>query len=338
MNAQVLIDSIVRQVTVLIAQLATSGGIRAPVHHIANQVFVELSNELSAQGVSRKVSADMFGMALRAYIRKLRRLSEGQTDRGTTLWQAVLDFIREEELVTKERVAERFRGDGELEVTAILHDLTENGLVFCSGSGPRAAYRAASDDELGRLSRLSSDAGLEELLLALIYRRGPSTQQEIADQVGRPIEGLEPILARLVGDGRLGRSDGGRYQAVDLVIPLGATVGWEAAVLDHFQAMVQTICQRLRAQPFGAKEQDAVGGSTYSYDVWPGHPLEAEVKRQLSELRDECHELRTRVEHYNRANGLPSKHEQVVTYLGQCVVERELDLDDIEEEGDVPHA
>ncbi len=66
MNAQVLIDSIVRQVTVLIAQLATSGGIRAPLSHVANQVFLDLARELEEQGVSRKVSADMFGMALRA--------------------------------------------------------------------------------------------------------------------------------------------------------------------------------------------------------------------------------------------------------------------------------
>ena len=42
MNAQLLIDSIVRQTTVLIAQLATSGGVRAPLAHVANQVFLEI--------------------------------------------------------------------------------------------------------------------------------------------------------------------------------------------------------------------------------------------------------------------------------------------------------
>ena len=82
MNVNVLIDSIVRQVTVLIAQLATSGGVRAPLAHVANQVFLDLANELESQGVSRKVSADMFGMALRAYIRKVRRLSESESYQG----------------------------------------------------------------------------------------------------------------------------------------------------------------------------------------------------------------------------------------------------------------
>jgi len=35
MNVQLLIEAIVRQTTVLIAQLATTGGIRAPVAHVA---------------------------------------------------------------------------------------------------------------------------------------------------------------------------------------------------------------------------------------------------------------------------------------------------------------
>jgi hypothetical protein len=52
------------------------------VAHLANQVFVQLARELESQGVSRKVSADMFGMALRAYVRKLRRLSEAESQPG----------------------------------------------------------------------------------------------------------------------------------------------------------------------------------------------------------------------------------------------------------------
>ena len=41
MNTPLLIDSIVRQVTVLIAQLGTAGGLRAPMAHLANQVFLQ---------------------------------------------------------------------------------------------------------------------------------------------------------------------------------------------------------------------------------------------------------------------------------------------------------
>jgi hypothetical protein len=332
MNAQVLIDSIVRQVTVLIAQLATSGGIRAPLAHVANQVFLDLAGELAAQGVSRKISADMFGMALRAYIRKVRRLSEAQTDRGRTLWQSVLDFVRSEELVSRDRVLERFRLDGELEVSSILHDLTESGLVFCSGSGKSGVYRAATDDELGRLTQLGSQAGLEEMAWVLIYRNGRTTSEELATSLRTEPARAAELVERLLQAGRIQVLSDGAFVARDFVVELGASIGWEAAVFDHVQAVVQTICQRLRQVSFDQASDESIGGSTYSFDVWPGHPLQAEVQSQLARIRTECGELRRRVEHHNASSSAPPDGEQVVLYVGQCVLDRELEEEDDENE------
>lgn len=73
MNVATLIDAIVRQTTVMIAQLATSSGNRAHLAHTANQVFLDLVHALRDQGVGSKVIADMFGMALRTYRRGQRR-------------------------------------------------------------------------------------------------------------------------------------------------------------------------------------------------------------------------------------------------------------------------
>ena len=86
-----LIQAIVRQTTVLIAQLATSGGSRAPLAQVASQVFLDLVTELERQGVSRKVSADMFGLGLRTFQRKIRRIAESSTERERSLWEAVLE-------------------------------------------------------------------------------------------------------------------------------------------------------------------------------------------------------------------------------------------------------
>lgn len=86
MNTQLLIDAVVRQTTILIAQLATSGGSRTPLADVANQIFADLARELHRQGVTRKVAADMFGMALRTYRRKVQRLAESQTVSGRSLW------------------------------------------------------------------------------------------------------------------------------------------------------------------------------------------------------------------------------------------------------------
>ena len=89
MTVEFLIHAIVHQTTILIAQLATLGGARAPLAQVANQVFLDLVRELERQGVSRKVSADMFGLGLRTYRRKIQRMSESSTERGRSLWVPV---------------------------------------------------------------------------------------------------------------------------------------------------------------------------------------------------------------------------------------------------------
>src|SRR6187399_821926 len=148
MTLELLIHSIVRQTTILIARLATSGGTRAPLAQVADQVFYHLVKELEEQGVSRKVCADMFGLGLRTYQRKIQRLGESLTDRGRSLWEATLDYIRDQKMVTRAQVLQRFVRDDELLVRSVLHDLCESNLVFSSGSGPQTVFRAASDDEI----------------------------------------------------------------------------------------------------------------------------------------------------------------------------------------------
>src|SRR6187399_3307697 len=91
MNVKLLVDAIVRQTTVLIAQLSTTAGVRAPLAHLADQVFLTLSREIEAQGVKRSVAADMFGLALRSYQKKTQRASSSVTQQGKTLFEAILD-------------------------------------------------------------------------------------------------------------------------------------------------------------------------------------------------------------------------------------------------------
>lgn len=321
MNTRLLIDSIVRQTTVLIAQLATSGGVRAPLAHIANQVFLELAAELDAQGVSRKVSADMFGMALRTYLRKIQRLSESHTEGGRSLWEAMLDYLSGSGLVTRADVLRRFHRDDEAVVRGVLRDLTESGLVFCSGSGADAVFRAATQEELGHGKQLGArEGGVDELLWALIYRSGPLTREALLTQTALGASALDAALQRLLDDQRIERdprSPSEAYVSRQLYIPLGATAGWEAAVFDHFQAVVKTICCRLRQ---GSAARLLAGGSTYTLDVWPGHPLAETAYAVLQNVRTQLSDLRQRIEEYNQEHGLPDQHDRVVVYAGQCVL------------------
>lgn len=321
MNTPLLIHSVVRQVTVLLAQLGTAGGVRAPMSHLANQVFLNLAEELESQGVSRKVSADMFGMALRAYVRKVSRLREGQTSPGVTLWQAVLEFIRDNNTVLRSRVLERFGRDPESVLLSILHDLCESGLVFVLGSGNRVAYRAASDKELSLLAGSDNGEGLHELVWALIVHEGPLEAANLERLVARTSEELTPVVEALVSEGRVEKSGDGLLSARDLVIPLSDGSGWEAAVFDHFQAVVNTICQRL--QGGSPNSAEAVGGSTYRFDVWPEHPLWPRVQAQLDQIRTQLTALREEVSSHNRQVGIPENYRQVALYVGQCQLDRE---------------
>jgi len=332
MNVKILIDTVVKQTTVLVAQLATAGGVRAPLAHIANQVFWELSRELEAQGVSRKVSADMFGMALRTYLRRIQWLSESSTYRGRTLWEAVLDRVGEGQLVSRQTILQRFREDDDAVVKGVLHDLVESGLLLCSGSGAQQSYRATTRAERMQLSEAAEGAGLDELLWAYVYREGPAAPEDLQQFGASQPSRLNQALQRLVSSGRVElkqTKDGPRYAATTLEVLLDDPVGWEAAVYDHYQAMVRTICQRLMASsqaPEGDASETApahrVGGSTFTFDVWPGHPNETEVVEQLRELRERCVDLYERVEAHNAEHGKPESYDQVIFYGGQCVSPR----------------
>jgi hypothetical protein len=318
MNVQLLIDAIVRQTTALIAQLATAGGVRAPLAHVANQVFLALTTELEAQGVSRKVSADMFGMALRAYQKKIQRLSESSTVRGRSLWEAVLEYLEQSSVVTRGEVLQRFRNDDSVLVRGVLHDLVENGLVSCSGTGSHAVFRKTTDEERAALAR--NGMGLEEFLWVLVYREGPASREALAKLSGVEEGELEAPLARLQGEQRVSEQ-GGQWSAREFCVPLGSEAGWEAAMLDHYQALVRTLCARLVRPGERSSLSDATGGSTYTMHVWPGHPYEEEVVGTLGRVRRELAELRRRVAVYNGEHRVPQEYESVVFYAGQSVLE-----------------
>lgn len=331
MTIELLIQSIVRQTTILIAQLATSGGARAPLAQVANQVFLDLVAELERQGVSRKVSADMFGLGLRTYQRKIQRLLESSTDRGRSLWEAVLEYICQQKMATRANVQLRFANDDGIQVRGVLRDLCESGLIFSSGQGPSTVYRAASADELHALRQLRSNDGLDELLWAIVYREGPISKERLASLTHLEVADLELSLARLVEAKRVelvGETESATYRAGSLFVPVGAPVGWEAAIFDHFQAMVKTICCRLRDDRPVTNAGDTVGGSTYTLDIWHGHPLEEEACTTLSRLRATLVDLRQRVEAVNGSQGIPEQHNQLILYVGQCMIDQDADDSD----------
>jgi hypothetical protein len=321
MNIPLLIDAIVQQTMVLIAQLSTTAGLRAPLAHVANQVFLDLVGELERQGVGRKVIADMFGLALRSYQQKVQRITESATDRGATLWEVVLGYVQERGVVTRSEVLARFSRDDDASVRGILADLVGTGLVYKTGRAETTVYRAASQDELGRAMREQDRESEAAIVWVSVYRHGPIDSKGLLGRLSIEPAALEAALERLVREGRIQRDAGETpvYRAESCVILPGQSAGWEAALLDHYQALVGAICSKLSNIPDSRQDPARIGGSTFSFDVWPGHPNAERVYSLLQKTRAEFGVLWDEVHAHNERNGRPPSHDRVTFYFGQNV-------------------
>lgn len=324
MNARLLIDGIVRQTTVLIAQLSTAAGVRSPLAHVADQVFLSLAQEIERAGVGRKVVADMFGLALRTYQRKVQRLEESTSVRGRTLWEAVLGFIGDEGPVHRERVLEKFERDDQLAVTAVLNDLITSGLVYCSGRAEAAVYGVTSDADRRELGREDTLEVLSTLLWGAVFRQPGTTTRALLRECREPEHAVRAALERLLADGRVSRDeadDDAPLRSSAFTIPPGATVGWEAAALDHFQAAARAIAERAVARAAGDVGTIRSGGTTLHFGIRPGHPYEAQVLGLLARVRGELDQLWQKVAQHNREHPAPDDEATRVTfYFGQSVI------------------
>src|SRR5690606_19807000 len=131
---------------------------------------------------------------------------------------------------------------------------------------------------------------------------------------------LDACVERLIANKQLELASDGKLVGTHFHIPLDAGKGWEGAVLDHYHALVRTICARL--QQGDQSSAQPCGGATYTFEVWPGHPLQQSVLGTLARLRAELSELRRQVEEHNASVGLPAEHQRVVCYAGQHVIEQ----------------
>ena len=144
LSGEFSIEALVRQTMMEVARLATSGGARASLSRISDQVFLELTSELERQGVTKNVVADMFGMSLRTFHRRVQQVRRAQTERRT-LRDAVLELVAVSEPVSAHAVHQHFlRYPAEL-VAGALNDLVHTSLLSRSGWGEKAVYRRGNE-------------------------------------------------------------------------------------------------------------------------------------------------------------------------------------------------
>jgi hypothetical protein len=327
MHIKMLIDSIMQQTTVLIGQLSTAAGVRAPLARIADQVFVDLAQELESQGVGRRVAADMFGMALRSYQKKLRRLTESESHADRTLWRSVLEHIRQEQRVRKADLLLRFARDGEREVGATLTDLVSSGLVYQTGRGLDALYRVTSEGDLRHLAGTSDPTAIAPVLWSAVYDKPGMSEAELTQKLVLEPAVVASAVQALIHEGRLRRDAPGMaapLHAEDLVVPVGATQGWEVAVHDHFRAVANAIASKLKSGAVQSRDRDVIGGGTLSFDLSESHPYRERATALLADVRERVNALWNEVEAYNARHPISeAERERLFFYFGQYLEERD---------------
>ena len=324
MDTKRLIDAIVQQTTILIAQISTAAGIRSPLAHVADQVFLVLSRELEAQGVTRKVAADMFGLALRSYQKKIQRLGESATYRDRTLWGAVVEHLRATGGSGKQSLLRHFEREDPNDLAAVLKDLVGTGFVSSTGRGASTFYELASAQAR---SAMAGEAELEtvaNLVWLAVYDHQQVERSTLTSGLPFGAELSARAVDTLIDDGRIERvldaTGAELLRCTTLVIPVGAERGWEAAVFDHFRAMATAIATKLRIAEARSQDGDVVGGSTLSFDVERDHPFEAEVYGLLGRIRADVNALWNQVTEHNAAHPVdPEKRVEVTFYFGQTV-------------------
>jgi hypothetical protein len=324
MNSRLLIDAIIRQTTVLIAQLSTAAGIRSPLAQVADEVFVSLAREIEQQGLSRKVVADMFGMALRTYQRKVQRLEESRSRRGQTLWEAIFEHVSANTPIRRADIAIHFAQDDELAVSSVLMDLVTSGLLYTVGRGDTAVYGMSTDADRRALETEDSIETLALLLWGIVFRSPGMSTEELLKVAGASEPEVRGSLDRLIATGRItreGEGDEAKLNSSSFVIAENAAQGWEAAVFDHYQAVARAIAQKAKGRTSPSPATEHSGGATIHFGVFPGHPYEQRVLGLLRRFRDDVNTFWKEVASYNEQNQITEDMTTRVTfYFGQHVV------------------
>ncbi len=231
-------------------------------------------------------------------------------------------------------ILDHFRHDQEASIRSILHDLVESGLLYRSGHGRKAIYRVAPESDMLMVDQGETLASEAMLVWLSIYRHSPACLSLLQEELPMDEEALQRALESLLEDGRVQVEEAEQdpiYRADSYLLPMGDELGWEVSLFDHFQAVVTSIGIKLQNGATRALPSDQIGGSTYRFDIWPGHPDEEEVRGLLSRYRDEVGALWQRVADSSELDPGPDDKQRVTFYFGQAIREQPADPEESEE-------
>src|SRR5690606_16753334 len=142
--------------------------------------------------------------------------------------------------VFRTQVLDRFRHDDATMVRSVLRDLVDSSLVYRTGQGQHSAYRAAPSQELPGRRAVDDDERLATFVWVAISRQEPGAFVALCRVSTMDADDVPRAITTLLVDAHIRRCarDSSLYECATNLVPYGEEAGWEAAVFDHYQAMV----------------------------------------------------------------------------------------------------
>jgi hypothetical protein len=235
----------------------------------------------------------------------------------------VLRHVKQQRQLSRRAIFKQFRHDPEREVGAVLNDLVGSGLLYHTGQGLDSLYGVTSETDLRRLAEEGAVETSVPRVWSAVHERGPIARAELQRALNLPDAAFEAAVAALLAEGKLvaNEQDGvEQLSCADLFVPVGAEIGWELAVFDHFRAVVSALSAKVRAGAARAKRDDVVGGATLRFHIAKDHPFEPRVRALLADVRQQVNALWDAVEAHNAAHPIDEGDAYgVYFYFGQYV-------------------
>lgn len=277
----------------LFATLKVNDPLRMDFAGIAQKTVLDIVEGLRTEGLTNHEIAAALDLSMAGFYRKLKDLRETYSadDAGArrrmTLWEQLYELVLERsggdarQPVRYVTIEQAFPALTAERLGTILRYLVRYGHLSVTGHGATREYRLVEREPAG-------EATYHDAVVTL-YRDGPLSLTDLATRLDTPEATCRAYIERLGSAGKLETlqtaDEPALFRATGYHIEPEASEGYEAALYDHFQAVVRAICKKIRSKDHQARYADLQGGTTFSLDVEVDDPMYAEISGFLAETR-----------------------------------------------------
>lgn len=318
-DANLLIRTLFELTAQMSVDVIHASGARPDLKHIMDEVFMTFAEQFHEIGLPRSVAADMFGLVVRSYLKRIQNYEENRGEVSQPLWKRILLLIAEEPNIDLETLLSRFPVGYVKSVKTSLNDLCDQGVLVETRRRKVVRYTIGLDTQVEE----DKYEQVKQFVWLLIFNaKQPLTHEKISQTLHPVYSGelIEQCLGDLIAEGRVAQNQSTTPSSyVNNGQETPPPFGWESAVYMHLHAVFNALMLKLNMMI----HDDApnvpghyIGGSTWTFRLWEGHPMEDEVLNTLSQQREAMQVLFER----SKTHEEPEDQEQIYQcdlYVGQ---------------------